>query len=370
MKKNLRILLLGLVIVACSSDSQAEGEEEQKDLPFEVTVIYSEEEHEFQLDVHKNGTMAAPIDLTNELGLPSGPYIKILDDLVTYSTRIPETSFWQKNMTTNEILVEAPFCTALGTQQSNFVSNSLNYSVALIVIGDYTGEGWDSYANVYSYQDDECHYISLGLGEFTGAAIYNETLLVLGRGATGGNTKIDFVDLGTMQVYDSLDKEFYYATVIDGLLYLFTSPSVYEVRNLATLELQTTVNMEFSLNLGTKFFDPNRAGTKIEFQVGYPQPSPIANGPGIFDISSGDAIRNNLVLFDVRQNLLEQVDDFNGTLPTYALDVANEIIVVGFSRTNPSGTSDLGGIVFTDFEGNIMDVVELEHVPRNIVIKD
>lgn len=357
-----------------NNPNEGNNSNEEGELPFGLTVLTLIDGAENQIDIGKNRSVSNPINLTDQLGLPESSALNLTEDKITYSFFAPSPSFWSKNLNTGQILSQSSFCTEIDSMVGAYsITNSSRYHLYLTAVGDFTEDGWNTYVNIYDTTTDECNYVNLGFGYYDEVKAFNNVAIVMGPGEDTPFSEFYFIDLNTSELYAtlSLDAAISAATVIGNLLYLFKSTNQYEIRNLDNLEIMETVNTSTLLHFPSRLFISNYFGDEIEFRVLYPQPSPIGFGPGIFDLDSRNPVVDSTLLFQVRDQLQSQIDGFDGGIYVYVVDLKSKTIVVGFSKINTSDPENkLGGLAFVDYDGNIFDFVDLDHIPRQILIRN
>lgn len=379
MNKNILIFFSCILILGCTkSDDKSPtevvdsengiSEITAKDLPFEVTVLSFLDRKEFQIDISKEGIVSNPINLTEEMGLPDGISPRITENLIAYSSKFPEpSSFWSKNILTGKIDVKVPFCSGLEGESTTYITNSPKYTITILTLGDYTENGYDTYVKVHDASKDTCDYIPLGIGLFSTATIYDDTLVVMGRSEENMLHKLLFVDLNKKAVYNVRDTSFSFATVFKGNIYLFALDGTLEIRDMNSWKVMDVIKFPNYAGYGERLFKTAFTDNRMEYRFPYAQPSLFAYGPVIYDFEKGQSFGDN-ILFEVWNTLLEESQSFNGVFTDYEVDLEKELILIGYEKSEHEGPTT-GGVLLTNFKAEILKTIDLDYVPRNVIIK-
>lgn len=379
MNKNLLTFFSCIMILGCTKpvdNSQIEAtyndshpsEETTKVLPFNVTVLSFVDRKEFQIDISKERVVSAPINLTEEMGLPDGISPTITENLITYSSKFPEpSSFWSKNIKTGKIDVKVPFCNRLDGESTTYITNSSKYNISISTIGGYKDNGYDTYVKVYDSSKNDCDYIPLGIGLYSSATIYGDNLVVLGRSEQNIFSKLLFVDLNKKEVYNVRETRLSFATVFEKNIYLFASDGTLEIRDLKTWEVKDIIKFPNYAGYGERLFKTAFTDNRMEYRFPYAQPSQFAYGPIIYDFENGQSIGDN-ILWKVRSKLIEKSPSFNGVFTDYEVDLEKELILIGYGKSENEGPTT-GGVLLANFQAEILDYIDLDYLPRNVIIR-
>ena len=158
------------------------------------------------------------------------------------------------------------------------------------------------------------------------------------------------------------------ATIRDNELHIFFYNGDYEIYNADNLDLKRKSNLDlkfFSEYPG--FFKTQFIGNEMLFKLLYAQPSPVSYGPATIDLTTGEILTGldfNLVAF---WRELGGLLNASVGITTYSVDLKSNLVVVGFENTNQNNKS--GGVVYSNFDGEILKIVELEFIPDKIIIR-
>ena len=108
-------------------------------------------------------------------------------------------------------------------------------------------------------------------------------------------------------------------------------------------------------------------GNQMLYQLPYVQPSAIVSQPAIFDLLTDQTTSgSDFYLFDLRETIMESLNRLI-LFTAYKVDMASGEIIIGYD--NNDGT-ETGSVIYTNFDNEILTVVPLNYVPREIFIRE
>lgn len=140
---------------------------------------------------------------------------------------------------------------------------------------------------------------------------------------------------------------------------------MYRLDDLSLLEEGTNGNPLLFKNAG--IYETNFKGSKMVFDYPYAQPALFAYGPAIYDWETKEIIHGgDFYLADAINKLQAQ---YNQALAYTALNVNldSNIIVAGYKVLGEAGK---GGVIYFNFEGEIIYNFPLDYIPFKVIIRE
>ena len=366
MKKIFILILSYLLVFSCSNDNE-ESTPDNKNLP-EVTVISSVNNILYQQDVNPNSENVTVTNLTDAFGVEIN-YLSfnIYKSLVSFYQRLTSNNFiLQKNTTTNELYVHTGLCKEPTETIIHVVSNYEKILVFTIEF-DSTKGLYVTYMWIFDRTSESCERIFIGDFAFPSGGdnfyIDDKNILIGFRDDLLYKNKIINIDLNSAQVIASLEFEntYFSATVIEdklAVLFYQQENKVYDKNTLEPIEDPRFYNL--SSTAIPIFFKSEIHNNKLYFDVQLAQPSPAAYTPGYIDLSN-----NELYLLD-GYDLMAKYTEIYGygfnSFDNHTSYPKKNIAVFGFTNN-----LDEHGLIYTNYEGEILKIIPLEHKVRYVL---
>ncbi len=361
----LNFIFIALLISGCSkSDSDPNSSNFTAN---DITVICSNNNQLFQTDILNNTSNIEYYNLTETLGVSTNyDFFTKNSSLITFFKRIPNGfSTYQKNIINSKTYV-ADFPCGIDTDEyANFPNNSQEKILEFTTKpnGNYT----DIFIRTFDQKTQNCSLITLnsGLIQYSKSTfLVGETIYVTYRNEQD-KYEIDKVNLTTGQLENQLvfDVDFR-ATIANNQLYVFLFDNNFKTYN--TTDLNLVSSSTFSVNnlsITSGFFKTSIKGNEMVIDLPYPQPNIILNRPTTIDLNS-EAKVEDCDFGLINQKLAEQFKT-SISFTKYAIDLDKNLIVVGFE--NP--VDNTYGVVYTNFNADILKVVRLDYKPIEIIIR-
>ena len=324
----------------------------------------------FQMDITAVTNSVNTSNLTLNRNVPFEAFYNVLNnDLITWFER---TGFnynaWQRRLSDQSFEFFPEPCDLGMDEAPDFFANNetdlFTFTVDII--------GTDFITKMYVYEgNSSCSSLQLPTNlEVREVSTSGNLVLIYASPINGGQSSVLKVDLNTLSVVDTLnlDQNTAPSMVINGNdFHIFYSNNTYRRYALDSFELLET--KQINLGVGGDdfgFFDADFKGNNMYFTLRYPQPSTVGEAAAVIDLETGQIVKgDNLFALDLQSSL--GTSGLPGYfLSDYDVDTSDDIIVYGL--TNPSDLS--GGILYTNFEGEILATVLLPQSVYEVIIKD
>jgi len=361
----LTLLFVTLLISGCSkSDSNPNPSSFTAN---DITVICSNNNQVFQTDILNNASNIKYYNLTETLGINTNyDFLTTNSSLITFFKRIPNGfSTYQKNIINSKTYVADFSCTIDTDEYANFPNNSQEKILEFTTKpnGNYTF----IFIRTFDQKTGNCSLTTLnsGLIQYSKSTfVVGETIYVTYRNEQD-KYEIDKVNLTTGQLENQLIFDVgFRATIANNQLYVFLFDNNFKIYNTTNFNLISSSTFGVnSLPLTPGFFETSIKGNEMVIDLPYPQPNTILSRPTTIDLTSENKVKDcDFGL--INQKLAEQFKT-SISFTKYAIDFDKNLIVVGFE--NP--VDNTNGVVYTNFNADILKVVQLDYKPIQIIIR-
>ena len=376
MKRKIAFALLsGTLLLACSNDDNGGMQQDSStQVSHDITVVASSQTAIYQHDIPRDSDQTASVNLTTTFGLDPGfNFVQTSDNLLTFYTRAPESfDVLQKPILFNQAESFPDICVE-ADDETHFLGRNSDTKIFIIGVGNSTtgDPGPELFVKFFDRVNRTCTRIPVGHGFLSsnrGTLVVGDNLYLAYQDFESSQYVLVEIDLTNEQRNGDIRfDEPWTAAVDDGVAkHFFFDDSTYEVYDAITNELisSTTLNDNGVLGsegiLSTHFWENG-----LFVIISYPQPSAITLGPAVMDLTSGQLVLgNDSFLFDMRDELTS-ILGYDNFFVSYGVDLRTGAVVAGFVR---AGTEE-GGIVYSNFNGDILKVVEFEGKPERIILR-
>ncbi|ULC60111.1 hypothetical protein MBM09_03780 [Flaviramulus sp. BrNp1-15] len=367
MKYEFSIYLSFFFLIFSCSENNEELTSNNTNLP-EVTVISSVNNILYQQDVNPNSENVSVTNLTNAFGVETN-YLSsnFYNSLVSFYNRFTSDNFiLQKNIVTNEYYSNTGLCKEPNEDIMHVTSNYKKIIVFTIEHQLVNG-AYQSYMSILDRDSKTCQRVFVGNFIFpsSGGNFYVEdnNILIGFRDDLLDKNKIINIDLNSAQVIASLEFEntYFSSTVTEdklAILFYQQENKVYNKNTLKPVEDSRFYNLSSTAN--PYFFKSEIHNNKLYFDVQLAQPSPAAYTPGYIDLSN-----NELYLLDSYDLMAKYAKIYGYGFNSFDSHTAypkKNIAVFGFTNN-----LDEHGLIYTNYEGEILKIIPLEHKVRYIL---
>ncbi len=364
------LLYFLLVCWGCSTDNldiSNEGEEQFVELP-SITVLGNTDLAEYQTNISASLDEKNIIDLTEEIGIGQQVYrIEVREGLISYVTRVEgETSAWQRNILTEEIYTKQDYCPQENMISIFTASGSENYLTYLFESFEDLEDRF--FLEVYNKNDDTCFQYDAGIGRPAAVQDFG-SIYGIYRVPSPEERELMLVDLET----DSpprvipLTSNFNFATINERQLYLFFVDGSYQIYDIESYTLVGEgSNAALAKTSAVGFLSTTFVNDQMVYYKLFPAPTSILFSPEIYDFGAEMATQpdlNLLAIKDEKERELSQTISFTDM----QIDIDRNVVVIGYDE---GGGSVRGGVIYTDFEGTVLNSVELPHYVRAIQLRE
>lgn len=380
MKSKLRTILFVLfaahLTISCSSDGGNETIDiKDNEITFafdKLAIIATNDEQIFQMDLNLESETVEETNLTKDFGVEIPYKIFTSDTHVSLLYRQGQKySFITKRFEKKNVQMHDMLC--------GFESGQMEAAKSSTVVKDYllifTGSG-DSFDELSvrskHLPTGNCQKISFGQGyDFNfNQILYEEDQIVVSFTNISGQYTIAYIDLISGDVSTTTFDKYYSATLNEGMMHMLfygQTGSIYEVYDPKDWSLVENKEFKSDLNFGYNgLVQTQMYQNKVLIDFQYPQPAPTGNGPGILNLNTGGYDLNAQILSNTKTDLQKKYNA-NIKIMTYMADLESETLVVGYEVADFKGNIS-GGLVMSNFEGEILKDISLPYAPLKIVL--
>ena len=340
----------------------------------DITVVANTQAAIYQHDISRDSDVATSINLTETFGLNPGiSYLQTTTNLLTFYTNAAESfDVLQKPILFNQAESFPDICEELDGE-THFVARNSDSKIFIIGVGlSTTGDpGPELFVKFFDRVSRTCVRIPVGHGFLSsqrGVAVIDEMLYLAYQDFTSSEYVLAQIDLDSEQRLGDLrfDQPWTVAINAGMEIHFFLEDDGYEIYDAVSYDLISSSSLEDNAVLGGEgILETNFWDNGIVVIISYQQPSIISLGPAVLDLQTGNLKQgDDTFLFDVR-DVLNQALGYDIFFTTYEVNLRTGAVVAGFAR---SGREE-GGIVYTNFEGDILKVTEFVGIPGPIVLR-
>ena len=375
-RKIILTIIAAALLLACSNDDSEGGDSQDisTQVAHDITVVASSQTAIYQHDIPLDSDQVSSVNLTTTYGLDPGfDYVATTNSLLTFYTRtIQSFDVLQKPILFNQTESFTDICQEADDETHYFARNS---DSKIFIVGEgtsTTGEpGPELFVKFFDRVSRTCTRIPVGHGFLArqrGALVVGENLYMAYQDFETSQYILAEIDLVNEQLGGDLRFDTSWTAAIDqGVAkHVFLDDNGYEVYDCLTDEQLSSATLEDNAVLGQEgILSTNFWGNGLLVIISYPQPSAITLGPAVMDLSSGELVQgNDSFLFDARDELTNMLG-YDNFFVSYGVNLRTGAVVAGFVRAG----REEGGIVYTNFNGDILKVVEFEGIPEQIVLR-
>jgi len=362
------------VTFSCSNDDMPPQEDITALVMHDIAVVSSSETAIYEYNILRADDVVNSTDLTATYGLsPAFTYLNTTANKLTfYTTASNSFDIFQKEIGNSNIQVYDDICDRAADETHYFARNSEEKIVQIGVgVSTTAVPGPELFVKFFDPVSKSCNRVAVGNGFLArqrGALIFEETLYMAYQDFETDLYVLAQIDLTTEERKGDIRFETPFIIAIkEGTeLHAFFEDDSYKVYDATSFQLLSEGVLDDNGFLGVEgLFDTSIWNDGILVSNFYPQPSEISSGPAVLDLQSGDLILgNDSFLFDVRAELIADLG-YEIFYTTFEVNLQSGAIVCGFFRAG----QQKGGIVYTNFDGDILKVVEMEGIPEQIVLQ-
>ncbi len=371
LKRIFHLIVLSLIMVACSNSDDLVNEETVPDV-LDITVLGDSENQIYEYTLN-NGVISNEVNLTASLGLPATlerfdvdyPFVNFIE----LTENENNFNLYQKNLVTGEQLTVETICGELVGSQLAYQPIISQNKIGLFFY-QFNGGGYPDFTlKILDKTTGSCEELFIGNGGFLAyrdTLVYQDRLLLIFQ-VGEDQFKLLKINLQTSAIEDELtfDTNFW-GTINNDLLYLLLDNSQLVSYNLSDFSFEAATAVNFELTLANGLNRSQIFGDELEVFIPYQQPSIFEGAPGTISLTTGQLVRgNNNYLNNVKERLefeLSSAIDFT----TFNTDIETNTVVFGFRKLSTNQT-EKGGVAFGNFDGEITQIVELPEVPFSII---
>jgi len=178
------------------------------------------------------------------------------------------------------------------------------------------------------------------------------------------------IDIDTGEKIDSLF--FSQEPVIvakEGSLFAFSPNNKLRIYSQKDLSLVKSYDFQFDLVVNPRGFKSGFVSNNIVVtDFIFAQPFPVISSPVEVNFSSNTIITQDPTYL---LQLLEEFESQNGfsiEITSYTVNLSNKLIVFGYESNAELSLGNIGGLVYSNFEGDLLGNIELDLIPTDIYL--
>jgi hypothetical protein len=369
-----------MFVMAGCQDSEGivdNGPQNQKQfIPSQVSVISEDQNSIYQIDVKTEEEDLTENNLTNSIGA-----------ITTYRSMYVNGSqvgfIYQDGKTISALFKDV---ISQETQTHDLTSklddpyNGINFGNSVedyLLLFNRSGPDYmDLSVLALNVRNGTSRKITFGRGtSYSSRILYENDWLLIKYTDANGKGALSAVNLASGIVNTKRSNDSYFAFLDKGQLHMLFCTSdnyeIYDVSNLSLVENRSLeicsaiIDWNWRLGLNKSQVD----GNHLLVDVKVPQPSPDAISPGVYDLSTGEMVEDQLISSTIRLELYDLYPQSSINLINYTVNLAKEQVVFGYQRQDSNGIVS-GGLVFTNFNGDFLKDIPLIRPPKEIIITE
>jgi len=364
----LRAFVFTFIFCSCSNDDDMITDDNPPDnfLAPNVTMIALSNDAQSLLEISIDGTSSevSTINLTDQLGITPADLANNNETILTWFRQTtPNFKIWRRDLISKSTTVLEDVCN-IENEQPFFVLGSASQ----FAFFSQSEVGQNAFANIRISEDgSNCNQLQFKNAGIISTHLENDNFWLLLRDSGNSNVlQLQRYDTGnaSLQATATLTEPNAAITQIGDDLYIFFSDR-YHIYNAMTLSLTTVV--PYTPEVGripeNGFFETQLNENALLVRLAAIQPSPFTEWPGQINLTTGELLTNrNLGI--VINEAINQVSGYEGVqLSFFDVDLSHNIIAYGFSDGN-----DTNGIVFTNFDAEILQIIDTPAAPSQVYI--
>ncbi len=362
--------------MGCNSSEDPEPLEVST-VPTEISIV-SETGFDVQIaDINTSTKQVLLTDHSEQFADARGrKYLDYTDEYVTYVYyEFPRIELWRKNLSTDEEL-------------SGIVHEITNAQYVFDAISD------DQYAYllVDEFIDQDRVKRSVVITNLSDMSIRREVSLTTTINNQFGSNYLKATEDGLLvyttdynndvKLYkintedatkaDSITFEAYPIVLVnDGVISEITNDNRVKKYRLADYAPIGIGNFAFNnINAQSGFYENRIENNRLVTDFSFAQPFPITSSPIEINVNDGEILTEDLFYLVTLYESFEQERGFNISMTTFEVDVKRRVVIIGYIGLQSISIGDVGGLIFANFDGELLDFIELPVIPTRIVLKD
>ncbi|WP_037320440.1 hypothetical protein [Salegentibacter sp. Hel_I_6] len=371
-------ILIIILLFSCSTQDDAEEVDQptsgqDNPVPFDITAIAKSKDSIYQIDILENNEEIEVINLSQSLDLPLDIYRNFTDDFSVTFVNIENGNyeFWQKDVRSGTSKNSSPICSLSEYEGVRFVKTD-SEKIGVVTVFNEENNVIKNYLNIYDHVTSSCNRFYIGdfyIQHRNYTQIYKDRFYLYSSEPDQSQHSLSIFNIDTGEQIERITSETEFrVTMNDEQLFLMFINGQYSTYNLddLSLEKEGQTNNQYlhhSLGIQKRDFKDN----KMVFDFTYPQPSPLASAPAIYDWTTNEITKGgNFYLADAKR-ALEDDRSLSFNLTKVKVNLDSEILVAGYEDVRDTNK---GGVVYLNFDGEIILDIPLDYAPYEIIIRE
>lgn len=372
MKQILFFLFIYSVITSCSTNNESNVSNENN-ITADVTVVGWKNNDVYQVNI-TNGTEATAFNLTEELGVPYSHFFlgRNFRPYLTFYNFSSNGGYklWEKNIDTESHLILDGFCELDYNESSHYPISYDNLLFLLTLEPNETTPFFN--VRMYNKNTEACEKLFIGLVDegiqYSKYPIVVGNFLLIYHVNELRQTVVTKINISNFSIENQLIFDENASVTSDGnSLHVFPIIAEYDhyEYDFNTFELIQASNLPPIGSFGIGLFETSFLDNNMLVDIQGAQPS-LSFHPALLDLTSHEVILD-INGYDIKRNLEELIPNSAIYFPSrYRVDMVNQMIIGTFSVNN--GIHGYG-VYFANFEGEIINHVDIDVEPYDIIIR-
>ncbi len=361
-------LCFTVLLVACTQDDVSPNES----LPIDLSFFSFQHDSIFQSDIMTTTDNITVKNLTSEASLADYSWFSSESGIATFfrfnwRERNFRTTIIDFDQGVTEVIPET--CSIGENEFVEWIGKKNN--IITLISSRYNGDDLEKFVTAYDIGTQECNKSMISTGTVPSdrperQIIFADNHLITYHRSLSGDyilMKTNLTSLVSEVVLSSPVN--FKATTYANQVHVFLLNQSYEVYDLSSNAMLSRSNLDVSLvnsNYNT-LFETSIQENNMLIDVSLAQPSPVPYSPGLYNLHSGELEPTSFNMINLNYMLTEEQDSYS-SITTYKVDLSNNIIAIGFERMVEN--NELGGILLTNFDGEILEIIETTYIPHII----
>ncbi len=361
------------ILFGCTSEDP--GPIEENIIPEELSVV-SEVGFDVQIaDINTSSKQVIITDHSEQFADARGrKYLDYTEEYITYVYyEFPRIELWRKNLSTDEKL--SGVIHEISTNQYVFDAIS-DDDFAYLLVDEFIDQDRVKRSVVITDLKDmsnrtQVHLTNTFNNQFGSNYLKStdEGLLVY---TTNHNNNVSLYKINTAEgtKTDSISFEGYPIIFLDKeMICEITMENRVSKYLLSDFSRVSNGNFDFNnLNARSGFFENRIENDRMVTYFSFAQPFPITSAPIEVSIENGQILTEDLFYLVDLYEAFEQERGFNISITTFEIDIPNRVVIIGYVGQQSISLGDVGGVIFANFDGELLDFIELPMIPTDIIL--
>lgn len=330
---------------------------------FDIAVVARDVDGDFlQIDIEKGESVSELINLTDQMGLDENNIAyNIEDEFLIFYKRAQTSKVWTRNTRENNFEIFENFFAPEINPTSVRTFAGKDFIITSYLDANFVDDRYLDVYNPANGNESTVFSINRDISDFDVVG----SRLVMFYEDTNNERLLNAFDLSTPVLIAQFPVTSYQGYTFNDIgVHLFEEDH-YRVYDF-TAEVFSEANNTLEPITDSSLFRSNIRGNSMAYSFSYAQPSPLVDGPAIYDLNSGT---NTLFqIFD----LSAQLDAMGQSLlggETFAINLLESVVIMGYSYIPKDTSETRQALAFVNLDMELLATLDVPFVPLDIIIK-